>query len=392
MHTQDTKDRIKESIRQTKEKRKSQECHVFELKIDNSHMNDEQKKCLDMWFLEAKRLYNYILALDDPFKYNTKTTNITVMNREGELEPTTLSYLPYGIRHAIHKGLTFSIICLSKKKNKSSVGALKFKSYYNTIEMNCEMFQIRNGTVKLRKIDKPFKVYGLHQITDEYETANAKLIKKASGYYIKVTCYRPIQSKAVYNKDVGLDFGIKHTITTSDGAMYDVKVKEPDTLKRLQKKLARQVRGSNNWYKTINKINLKYEKMGNIKRDKANKIINILKSNYDSIYIQDENLAEWVRDGRFSKGVQHSALGTIKSKLIKRKDVGVIDKYYKSTKECYQCGRINEIPVEVRTYRCECGLVEDVDIKSAKTILYAGRKLVPVGCREFKPVESVITQ
>ena len=123
---------------------------------------------------------------------------------------------------------------------------------------------------------------------DEY--ANANLLKKPDGYYLKVTCYINNDSlpKATTNgKEIGLDFGIKTNITISEGDKLDVFVEESERLKRLQKKMSRQVKGSNNRYKTIKNIRREYLKLSNKKKDKANKIVHMLKQ-YDTIVVQDE--------------------------------------------------------------------------------------------------------
>ena len=87
---------------------------------------------------------------------------------------------------------------------------------------------------------------------DEY--ANANLLKKPDGYYLKVTCYINKDSlpKATTNgKEIGLDFGIKTNITTSEGEKLDVSIEESERLKMLQRKLQHQKKGSNRRYKTI---------------------------------------------------------------------------------------------------------------------------------------------
>ena len=72
------------------------------------------------------------------------------------------------------------------------------------------------------------------QIADEL--ANANLIKRPGGYYLKVTCFinkdnfKKIQTNG---KEIGLDFGIKTNITTSEGEKLDVSVEESERLKKL---------------------------------------------------------------------------------------------------------------------------------------------------------------
>ena len=115
--------------------------------------------------------------------------------------------------------------------------------------------------------------------------------------------------------EIGLDFGIKSSITTSEGEKLDVCVEESERLKKLQRELFRRVKGSNNRHKTIKLIQREYQKLSNKKQDKANKIVHKLKQ-YDRIYMQDEQLSKWHQEKGMSKVVQHSCLGLVKAKLI----------------------------------------------------------------------------
>lgn len=75
---------------------------------------------------------------------------------------------------------------------------------------------------------------------DEY--ANANLLKRPDGYYLKVTCYinkDKIEQAKSNGKELGLDFGIKTNITTSEGEKIDVSIEESEQLKKLQAKLER---------------------------------------------------------------------------------------------------------------------------------------------------------
>ena len=120
---------------------------------------------------------------------------------------------------------------------------------------------------------------------DEY--ANANLLKKPDGYYLKVTCYIDkdlLTTTTTNSKEIGLDFGIKTNITTSEGEKLDISVEESERLKKLQRRLQKQVKGSNNRYKTIKQIRREYLKLSNKKKDKANKLVHKFKQ-YDTIVI-----------------------------------------------------------------------------------------------------------
>jgi len=74
------------------------------------------------------------------------------------------------------------------------------------------------------------------------ELANANLVKKADGYYLKVTCFINKENFKETKKngkehsktiEIGLDFGIKTNLTTSEGEKVDVTIGESERLKKL---------------------------------------------------------------------------------------------------------------------------------------------------------------
>ena len=71
------------------------------------------------------------------------------------------------------------------------------------------------------------------QIADEL--ANANLVKKANGYYLKITAFinkENFKEKEKNGKEISLDFGIKTNLTISEGEKIDVSVGESDRLKK----------------------------------------------------------------------------------------------------------------------------------------------------------------
>lgn len=199
-------------------------------------------------------------------------------------------------------------------------------------------------------------------------------------------------------KEIGLDFGIKTNITTSEGEKLDVSVEESERLKMLQKKLQRQKKGSNRRYKTIKMIRRQYQKLTNKKKDKANKIVHMLKQ-YDTIVMQDEQLSEWHKQKGMSNVVQHSCMGMVKSKLMKMDNVIILDKYIPTTKWCPHCHKLNELSLNDRTYKCQCGYELDRDIHASQNMLNvknlvennlnvdSRKRIVPMERREVKREE-----
>ena len=84
------------------------------------------------------------------------------------------------------------------------------------------------------------------------------------------------------------------------------------------------------------------------------------------VVIQDEMLTHWHR-GWFAGHVQHSVLGRVKSDLIMRDDVVVLNKRVPSTKFCPHCGKLNSLSLKDRVYRCDCG-AEDTHLRSEEQL------------------------
>ena len=348
---------IKEAMKATHEKRRSQVCRVYMLKVQKNSLSTRQKEDFRMLFLEAKWLYNDILNYG---------------NVKGQ---------------SVYADLKSSIKSLARlKKTGRKVGRLKFKSEIGAVSLKQYGTTYRfhsNHLVKIQNIHGLVRVNGLDQIKDNVEFANAKLLNRADGYYLAVTTYterKPYTDRP--RADVGIDMGCHTSFTLSTGEEIDVKVKEPEHLKRLQRKQNRQKKGSNSRRRTIHKIQKKHQRLVNRKNDRANKIVADLNSRFGLIYIQDENLSGWQKTGH-GKAVQHSCLGRVKARLKTQDNVYVVNRWIPTTQQCINCGDKHPMPPEIRTFECGCGLCMPRDLHSANRMVQEGRKLVPPERREF---------
>ena len=402
--TDDKKAAIKATRFATASRRQNQVCRVFECKIVEKRLNKQQKEQLKLLFVEGKRFYNHILnihqngiSLKDIDTTKIKSVNCLTKDKQ------KVSYKLDVIGSQMKQSIVTRMISNEKtimtlvKKGLQKHGNLKFKS-----ELNCIPLKQYGTTYKFKSFNK-VKIQGIlgnvlvrtgNQLQIADELANANFVKKADGYYLKVTCFinkENFKEKQKNGKEIGLDFGIKSNITTSEGEKLDVSVEESERLKKLQRELFRRVKGSNNRYKTIKSIKREYQKLSNRKQDKANKIVSKLKK-YDRIYMQDEQIANWHK-GLFGKQVQHSCLGTVKAKLKALSQTVVLNKWIPTTKLCPKCGTVNKfITLEARTYHCGCGYELDRDTHSAKNMIVIAKAcfengLVPTEHREITLTE-----
>jgi transposase len=376
----------KQSILDTKEKRKNQTCKVFEIKFDNSHLSLEKKEYLKRLFLETKWFYNNILAIEDIFKFNDKVKTVFVFNKNKEQEERDLKFLTAQMKQAIKDRTIGSIKSLSTKKKKGKqkeVRGLKFKSRIDSIPLKQfgMTYRIENEKyIFIQGFKKHFKVSGLKQIPEEAEFANANLIRKASGYYIKITCFVPKIKKIKINKNIGLDFGIKDSVITSNEDKYFFNFPETKRIKEISRKFNTTKKEKNTKKRKVSyrQLQIAYEKNSNKKKDCKNKFVSKLVNENDVICIQDEQIHNWAKSKMkgFGRRIQHSIMGGIIFDLKKKSETVVIDKFFPSTKLCPKCGCLNKIGLDARIYFCDCGYSQDRDIHSAKNILNEGLKLV----------------
>ena len=388
-------------------RRKTILCHttmrplVVELKLDLKCLNKAELNKLYHFFVECRWLCNYLISLDsDSFRnFNTQTRSITSLDKDGNPVARELT-MPAKFMQSVCSSLKRDMKALAAKRKKTGKknGKLKFRAAYDSIELNqygnthwiCYDDEgDRNGryrnTVHIAGKKRPIRMFGMDQIPEDAEFANAKLVKKPSGIYLMLTCYIPKhegKDKKEAKPDIGIDFGIKTTITTSEGEKYEISIRESERLKGLQKKFARQITGSKGWYDTKRLIQREYEKIANKRRAKANQAYHDIVTGRKLIAMQDENIKGWHK-GFFGREVQNSALGTLKRKLQANPHVIVIDRFFPSTKMCI-CGHINEsITLSYRVFECPvCGYTEDRDVKAAKTLLLAGEHEKACTCLE----------
>ena len=369
--------KIRENGKATRERRFNMDCRVISVKIQENRLSKAKLEKLVHLFLEAKWLYNAVLATENLILDNTKTVLVKVKDSFEEREINTLSAQ---MKQSVIESIKQNIFNLSKAKRKGlKVGKLQFKKECNEINLK----QFRNtydikskNKIRVQNIGV-LVVNGLEQINlDEVEFANAKLVQKPSGFYIHLTVYSNKQPQEQIEKEIlGLDMGIKDQLTFSNGVKVNFYLEESGQLKGLARKLSRQVKGSNQYKQTLARIKRIYEHYNNKKKDVANKLNSVLSKNY-IVCFQDELLSQWKQKKskhRFSFGrkVQHGILGRVKDKLKKNSTNVMLESSVPTTQTCPECGCLTKHSLDKRKYHCShCGFeCLDRDVHSANMMV-----------------------
>ena len=263
-------------------------------------------------------------------------------------------------------------------------GTYKEKEYSN-IEVDLLTRNIKLpklGKVKIRGYRKKDKIEG--------KILNATISRESTGkYYVSVVVEENLLvEKVTPTSIVGIDLGIKDLVVTSDGIKYSnekVLMKFEKRLKRLQRKLSRQVKGSKNYLKTKEKIARIHAKIKNYRKHYLNDIANEIVDEHDIIVTEDLKVKDMYKDKRkaFNKSLSDAAVSTFLSLIewkckIKGKIYYKINTYYPSSQICSYCGYKNSKlkDLSIREYNCpKCGIYNDRDINASLNILLEGLKL-----------------
>ncbi|MFW9997863.1 MAG: RNA-guided endonuclease InsQ/TnpB family protein [Candidatus Odinarchaeota archaeon] len=362
----------------TLERRKGMVCKTYELKINKSRMSRATRNFLIRLFLEAKWFYNYVLGQPDPFNVDTKVTEVPVKVGD-RIEERELMYLSSRIKQELAKRVETAIKALGTKKKKGvKVGKLKFKSHLTSIPLKqygkTHRF-LTDKRLKIENLRSSLRIRGYDQIPRGAEFANAHLITKHGDYFLKVTAYLPKGSGcSPPEASVGIDTGLAHQFTFSNGVQVRYRIPVTDKLRKLYRKLSRQQRWSNNWYETLVKIQKEFVRISNTKKDIRNKMVSFLRKNYKIICFQDENVKAWQRI--WGSKILNTSLGAFLTALQERTVTPVeVDRFFPSTQLCSnsECGHQQKMALDERIYICpQCGLVIDRDYNSSINIEFEG--------------------
>jgi putative transposase len=167
---------IRATLKKTKERRRTQTCKQYELKIDTSHLNDKTHKHLDRLFLEAKWFYNHVLANGNVFEADYRKGSVRVKAKDS-FETREIRCLSSQMKQELIDRMRDNIKSLSRlKKYGHKVGALKFKSEINSIPLKQQGMTykiIDEHYVHIQGIKQRLKTRGIFQIPTNTDLASA---------------------------------------------------------------------------------------------------------------------------------------------------------------------------------------------------------------------------
>ncbi len=178
----------------------------------------------------------------------------------------------------------------------------------------------------------------------------------------------------------------RYATTTSDGEKLENPrplLRREKRLKRIQRRLSRKVKGSNNRKKSRLKVAKLHAKISDTRRDTLQKFTTKIIRENQAIFVEGLIVAGMVKNHNLAKHIVDAAFGEIFRELEYKagwygRSYLPLDRFFPSSKLCSSCGDLlEELPLSVREWECpRCGAHHDRDKNAAINILRAGRYLL----------------
>jgi putative transposase len=355
--------------------------------------------------LDACRwLYNQLLEdLDDAKEKGIKLKTYDTQNMipSLKLENPKLNLVYSKVLQMVNYTLWSNFKGLAaSKKNGRKIGHVRFKGYgwYNTLNYNQSGFKIDqdHSLLHLSKIGEiRIKIYR------KIEGCIKAVIIKREGkrwFAIVQADQEPLLLPET-GEAIGLDVGLTSFVVDSEGNDIEnprCAEQSEDKLAKLQRRLSRAVRGSNN-YKAIKDKIVKLHKRINCHRDDfLHKLSRMYVNNFDIICVEDldiKGLKEKGHNNSMHRSIHDASWSkfifmlSYKAQSAGRKLTKVDPR--NTTQRCSACGSIVKKELSDRVHECpNCGFSCNRDYNASRNILFAGMEQ-PVALIESKPLHHI---
>jgi len=270
------------------------------------------------------------------------------------------------------------------------------RNFFQTIVYNQSGFKIANGKISfshnVNNVPLDFEISKVFPNIKQLEIYNDDPYHGKGDFYISVTYEVAVPEYVDNNQYQAIDAGITKIVTCINlkGKIHEIKSPRPDKywqpkMDKIKSRRDRCKKKSRKWIKLHGNYRKMEKKKSNQLKDFQHKLSKKMVNNTKANTIIIGKLAvKKMAQSKKLKGKRKRAMNrstqnqgylsrfieflTYKAELIGKR-VTKIDESYTS-KMCYVCGKLHEMPLWMRNMECDCGNYIDRDQNSAINIMY----------------------
>jgi len=356
--------------------------------------NKQQSATLDLTLETCRRLWN--IALEDR-KVNWELNGIdrsyedqaAILTSEKKIYPELCSVYSQVLQDVLKRlKKAFDNFFRRVKAYEKEKGYPRFKSKgrYNSITYPQSGFKLDGSRLTLAKIPGTIRTFVHRPVVGKVKTCTLKRDGRGAWFVIFVTEQEdPVKIEPTIA--IGVDLGISHAVTTSEGQTFDYPryyVQAEKKNRAAEKSLHRKKLGSRNRRKARVKLSCIGKRVTNLRDEFCHQVSRKLVDSADLIVFEDLQIQNMLKNHHLAKHVSDVSWGKLilftASKAARAgKTVELVDPR-NTSQRCSDCGEIVLKELSERTHSCpNCGLQLDRDHNAARNILTLGLRGIACG-------------
>lgn len=281
-------------------------------------------------------------------------------------------------------------------KKRSAYPSFKARKNGGSARFMDNAFRLKGDSLFLAKIKTPIKVQWSRPLSGAPNSIT--ISQNASGqWFASFLCEEEIKKLTPSPNKIGIDVGITHFATLSDGRKFS----QPKRIRRLRKKLARlqrqysrKAKGSKNRERARKKVARVHQHIADVRKDFLHKLSTQLVRENQAIALEDLSVSNMVKNRKLSRCISEQGWRDFRTMLEYKcewygRELHVVDRFFPSSKTCSCCGAKATLTLKDRVWSCACGATHDRDVNAAKNILAAGLVVADSGV-DGRPTKNYV--
>jgi putative transposase len=354
----------------------------------------EQEALLNRTFGSVRYVYNRALALrshawlQEQKRVNYYDTSKLLtewkQNPETEwLQDVSSVPLQQSLRH-----LQAAFVAFWEKRAKFPAFKSKRKARHSATFTRMA-FSYRDGRVTLAKCVAPLNIRWSQPLPKDADPSSVTVSRDPAGrWHISIQVEAIVEALPAVTTTVGIDMGITCLVAMSTAEKVPNPRHERKDRARLalvQRRLSRKANGSANRFKARVKVAKVHARIADRRRDVLHKLSTRIVHENQVVIIEDLAIRNMVRNHSLARSIFDASWSEFRRQLEYKaawygRTVVAIDRWYPSSKTCSVCGWVaTTMPLNVRSWICQCGAIHDRDVNAARNIQAAGLAVLACG-------------